>query len=205
MNDQTVTPNWTLTRVSQVDGRNLNLTCEGKSEPALEITTEGKTTLNTPLTVNGPLAVTQAVTATGGVSVGGALKVGGGLAVTGAIEAAGGIAGPGTLPKGAVIMWSGDPKDVPAGWALCDGSNGTLDMRARFPVGADGGSFGLGKPGGSASHNHAIVHNIELKATRLADGKLFEVLSPGILEIRCVTDHASNLPPYRSLHFLMKL
>lgn len=25
------------------------------------------------------------------------------------------------VPKGAIIMWSGDPKNIPYGWALCDG------------------------------------------------------------------------------------
>lgn len=42
------------------------------------------------------------------------------------------------LPKGAIIMWYGDK--APAGWAICDGSNGTPDLRGRFVVGADGAS-----------------------------------------------------------------
>lgn len=207
MNDQTVTPNWTLTRVSQVDGRNFSLTCEGKSEPALEITTEGKTTLNTPLTVNGPLAVTQAVTASGGMQVsGGTLAVRGGLAVTGAIEVTGGITGPGMMPKGAIIMWAGDPKDVPAGWALCDGQDNRPDLRARFPVGADSGSFGLGKPGGNASHAHTVLHEYQLNSTRSADGKAFEVVTPSVVQrLECSTQHSSHLPPYLPLHFLIKL
>lgn len=205
MNDQTVTPKWTLTRVSQVDGRHLSLTCEGKSEPALEITTEGKTTLNTPLTVNGPLAVAQAVTASGGMSVGGALKVGGGLAVTGAIEAAGGITGPGTLPKGAIILWAGDPKDVPAGWALCDGEHGTPDMRGRFPVGAYGEAFALGEPGGATRHDHQIDAVIKLEPIRSAGGTHFQVITPGEYPIKCDTESSDHLPPYMPLHFLMKL
>ncbi|MDQ0348160.1 hypothetical protein [Ancylobacter vacuolatus] len=200
MNDQTVTPNWTLTRVSQVDGRNFSLTCEGKSEPALEITTEGKTTLNTPLTV------TQAVTASGGMQVsGGKLAVTGGLAVTGAIEVTGGITGPGMTPKGAIIMWAGDPKDVPAGWALCDGSHGTPDMRARFPVGADGGSFAVGRPGGATSHQHDIHASVELKAIRSAGNNYFEVITPGTYPIKGTTTLSDHLPPYLPLHFLMKL
>ncbi|WP_026221090.1 tail fiber protein [Ancylobacter sp. FA202] len=199
MNDQTVTPNWTLTRVSQVDGRNLSLTCEGKSEPALEITIEGKTTLNTPLTVNGPLTVTQAVTASGG------MQVSGGLAVTGPIEAAGGITGPGMMPKGAIIMWAGDPKDVPAGWALCDGSHGTPDMRAKFPVGADGGSFGLGKPGGKISHQHAFEAKVKLDPIRSAGGTHFQVITPGEYPVNGETKPSDHLPPYLPLHFITKL
>lgn len=38
------------------------------------------------------------------------------------------------LPRGAIIMWSGDV--IPDGWALCDGNNGTPDLSGRFILGA---------------------------------------------------------------------
>jgi microcystin-dependent protein len=38
------------------------------------------------------------------------------------------------LPKGAIIMWYGT-NSPPAGWAICDGNNGTPDLRGRFIVG----------------------------------------------------------------------
>ncbi|MCR4559008.1 MAG: phage tail protein [Bacteroidales bacterium] len=38
--------------------------------------------------------------------------------------------------KGMIIMWSGRPKEIPIGWALCDGQSGTPDLRSRFIVGA---------------------------------------------------------------------
>ena len=34
------------------------------------------------------------------------------------------------VPKGSIIMWSG--ATAPDGWALCDGQNGTPDLRGRF-------------------------------------------------------------------------
>jgi len=40
------------------------------------------------------------------------------------------------VPKGAIVMWSGKISDIPEGWALCDGTNGTPDLRDRFIVGA---------------------------------------------------------------------
>ena len=46
------------------------------------------------------------------------------------------------VPSGAILMWSGKIADVPLGWALCDGANGTPDLRNRFVIGAvqdDGG------------------------------------------------------------------
>ena len=34
-----------------------------------------------------------------------------------------------------ILIWSGAVVDIPAGWALCDGNNGT---RGKFVVGAGG-------------------------------------------------------------------
>ena len=54
------------------------------------------------------------------------------------------------VPPGAIIMWSGAINDIPVGWALCDGSNGTPDLRDRFIVGA-GKSYNVGDTGGANS------------------------------------------------------
>lgn len=48
--------------------------------------------------------------------------------------------GNGTIPVGGIIMWSGTIAAIPTGWALCDGSNGTPDLRNRFIVGAHSGA-----------------------------------------------------------------
>jgi microcystin-dependent protein len=40
------------------------------------------------------------------------------------------------VPTGGIIMWSGKIADIPSGWYLCDGNNGTPDLRDRFIVGA---------------------------------------------------------------------
>ncbi len=39
------------------------------------------------------------------------------------------------LPKGLISMWSG--KDIPKGWVLCDGTNGTPNLSGKFIVGFD--------------------------------------------------------------------
>lgn len=61
------------------------------------------------------------------------------------------------VPKGGIIMWSGAV--VPAGWALCDGSNGTPNLRDKFIMGA-GSSYAIGTPGGSATHAHSGVDHL---------------------------------------------
>jgi microcystin-dependent protein len=45
---------------------------------------------------------------------------------------------------------------VPAGWALCDGTNGTPDLRDMFIVAA-GPTYPVGTTGGSATHDHGGV------------------------------------------------
>lgn len=55
------------------------------------------------------------------------------------------------LPPGSIIAWKGAA--IPAGWALCNGLNGTPDMRDKFLVGA-GLTYGLLVLGGSATHDH---------------------------------------------------
>jgi microcystin-dependent protein len=54
------------------------------------------------------------------------------------------------LPVGSVIMWYGLLANIPTGWQICDGTNGTPDMRDRFPVGA-GTSYALNDTGGANS------------------------------------------------------
>ena len=40
------------------------------------------------------------------------------------------------VPSGLVAMWSGAISHIPNGWVLCDGANGTPDLRDRFVIGA---------------------------------------------------------------------
>ncbi len=56
------------------------------------------------------------------------------------------------VPKGVINMWSGSLSDIPYGWALCDGTNGTPDLRGRFIVGYnpnDTDYNAIGKTGGA--------------------------------------------------------
>lgn len=67
------------------------------------------------------------------------------------------------LTIGAIVMWSGAVIDIPEGWALCDGTNDTLDLRNKFIVGA-GNTFVVGDTGGFTdatlvSHNHSLTIN----------------------------------------------
>lgn len=68
-----------------------------------------------------------------------------------------------SFPSGGIIMWSGSIASIPAGWYLCNGSNGTPDLRNRFIVGA-GSTYNPATTGGSAdaivvSHTHTYSGN----------------------------------------------
>ena len=54
------------------------------------------------------------------------------------------------FPSGIITMWSGSISNIPKGWVLCDGQNGTPDLRDRFIVGA-GKSYNVGDTGGANS------------------------------------------------------
>jgi hypothetical protein len=54
------------------------------------------------------------------------------------------------VPAGGIIMWSGSIGSIPATYYLCDGQNGTPDLRDRFVVGA-GNTYAVGNTGGFTS------------------------------------------------------
>lgn len=60
------------------------------------------------------------------------------------------------VPPGCIIMWSGASNAIPTGWYLCNGNNGTPDLRGRFIVGA-AGAYAVGNNGGSATANPEIT------------------------------------------------
>jgi microcystin-dependent protein len=75
------------------------------------------------------------------------------------------LAATGGIPSGGIIMWSGSIASIPTGWVLCNGSNGSPDLRNRFVVGA-GSSYSPSNTGGAdtvslstanmPAHNHSF-------------------------------------------------
>jgi hypothetical protein len=72
------------------------------------------------------------------------------------------------FPVGGIIMWSGTLAKVPVGWALCDGANGTPDLRDKFVCGA-GNSLSVGATGGS---NVAHSHSVSMSSSGTATGTI---------------------------------
>lgn len=89
----------------------------------------------------------------------------------------------GIIPVGGIILWSGSAATIPARWALCDGLNGTPDLRGRFVVGANNSTgdttypgLSVGATGGNAN---AIVVSHSHDATTAARGSHIHGLRDG--------------------------
>ena len=66
-----------------------------------------------------------------------------------------------SIPTGCILLWSGSTGSIPSGFLLCDGTNGTPDLRNSFIVGA-GNNYTVGQTGGSAdaitvNHTHTAT------------------------------------------------
>lgn len=138
-----------------------------------------------------------------------------------------------TFPAGGIIIWSGAIGAVPSGWYLCDGTNGTPDLRNRFIVGA-GSTYSVGGSGGSAdaitvTHTHTATstvtdpghfHSTGVGGTNSATSPAsVSFLVPGtsntasaVTSITVATTNANagvsgtnaNLPPYWALAYIQK-
>jgi len=111
------------------------------------------------------------------------------------------------MMPGMIMLWAGSVESIPSGWHLCDGTMGTPDLVSRFIMGA-GVSMPPGYPGGTGTHVHAFT----------GDGHSHEVLEGNQIQSGSGWDHhvdtvpatgitntASNLPPYYTLCYIMKL
>lgn len=81
------------------------------------------------------------------------------------------------LPRGIITMWSGATNAVPSGWALCDGNNGTPNLKDRFIVGA-GQSYGVGNTGGSITRTPSVWTNAAGAGIQVAGTAITEAQMP---------------------------
>jgi hypothetical protein len=137
------------------------------------------------------------------------------------------------IPSGAIMMWSGTLAAIPAGYKLCDGTDGTPDLRERFIMGNRGG-IDPGTTGGAlakttAGHVHSQPnhnHSVSISGTTGADATSGGNVTGGGLSVSghthsfsaysitgdggnqdtgSKTDSISDIrPPYYELAFIMK-
>jgi hypothetical protein len=60
------------------------------------------------------------------------------------------------LPRGVIVAWAGTPNNVPTGWLLCNGSNGTPNLTDRFILG-NTGTRAVWSAGGDFGHTETTA------------------------------------------------
>jgi len=110
------------------------------------------------------------------------------------------------LVTGIICLWHGPIVSIPGGWLLCDGTNGTPDLRDKFIIGA-GSTYNPDDSGGNVTHDHTFTgdgHNHTIAAgTQIATGIGFNATSGGAAATG-TTAEKNHLPPYYSLAYIMK-
>lgn len=71
------------------------------------------------------------------------------------------------IPEGLIIMWAGEV--VPDGWVLCDGQNGTPDLRDKFLVGS-GDVYALNDEGGQNTITNVPSHTHNFSGVTTQNG-----------------------------------
>lgn len=92
------------------------------------------------------------------------------------------------FPSGGIVMWSGTIANIPSGWNLCDGTNGTPDLTDRFIVGSttdSGATHDIGDTGGA---NSTTLTTAQLPA---------HTHSAGTLVTSSAGAHSHNFTAYR--------
>ncbi|CAB4152324.1 hypothetical protein UFOVP620_10 [uncultured Caudovirales phage] len=137
-----------------------------------------------------------------------------------------------SVPTGCILIWSGSTGSIPVGFFLCDGNNGTPDLRNSFIVGA-GNSYSVGQTGGSAnaivvSHTHTATSTVadpgHVHSYNYSNGAVSAGGTGSLLQIGTENTNTSstgitvatvnqstgtsgtnaNLPPYYALAYIQK-
>lgn len=109
---------------------------------------------------------------------------------------------------GGIIMWHGLLGDIPPEYALCDGTQGTPDLREKFVVGSANG-VDPGGGGGSVNHNHDFTGDGHQHGD--IGGAPATILSPNPTRkidqqnVTGTTDNEDGRPPFYEIAFIMKL
>jgi hypothetical protein len=133
--------------------------------------------------------------------------------------------------SGFIEMWAGAIADIPAGYQLCDGTNGTPDLRNLFlrccntgeEPGLTGGTIShthepdtlavvaasAGTPSGSiGAHGSASDTAVTGAGTRITDGThsfAGDALGTHTHSLTGETEEVVHLPPYYKLAFVMRV
>ena len=138
-----------------------------------------------------------------------------------------------SAPQNLIVLWAGLIADIPTGWALCDGTNGTPDLREKY---IKGNTAGAHSSGGAATHSHTYTAHTHtathshgagtFSASTVTNDRTFVGGSTGVLVAANGHGHSvgsipsgsatatsasptvsteSNEPPYSTVQYIMKV
>jgi hypothetical protein len=117
-----------------------------------------------------------------------------------------------SYPKGTILPFAGPSATIPAGWRICDGTHGTVNLIDRLPYGASNDGQ-IGSIDGSLTHTHTFGGTTStpngVDNTHVQQGGNAALTVKG-------TDHthsfsgmtgtgSSNLPPVTRVYFIQKI
>ena len=125
-----------------------------------------------------------------------------------------------SVPSGLIAIWHGLLANIPSGWVLCDGNNGTPDLLARFVNGVATAATNPGATGGSAAvtltesqmpaHKHSTYGNDYAGQMGTYDGYSHQIatdqrtwVSRNVSNTGGGSAH-ENRPPFYDVAFIMK-
>lgn len=120
-------------------------------------------------------------------------------------------------PIGSIIPWHGTEDTIPEGWHVCDGNDGTYDLRGKFMLGASD-VHPVGETGGSEEvtltveqmpkhdHKYTLCYKNTGSYTALSQkSNGGDGFNYNITGIAGGSEAHSNMPPYLALIFIQKI
>ncbi|MCK5617003.1 hypothetical protein KAR91_84860 [Candidatus Pacearchaeota archaeon] len=106
---------------------------------------------------------------------------------------------------GSIMLWQGSKETIPDSWSLCDGTQGTPDLRNAFLYGNSVGTPPI-VTGGEFTHNHDFatdghIHIYPAGTDLPSGGGISSSTNSNV--IAGTSDSDSQMPPWYSLCYIM--
>ena len=91
------------------------------------------------------------------------------------------------MPQYGIIIWTGTIANIPAGYVICDGNNGSPNLLAKFVEGVATAATNPGTTGGAVGHRHPQTSTVSSGGSGVYDDTI-----------------ADSRPPFYDVAFIMK-